>query len=272
MKIMTEKNGHKSAWELFAIAPIAVQLLRDIGHIYKVQIKPMVGVQCLPDQTSPVIEMQKGELVLVASRAKDLAEQLRLHVSLSMSHDLKQSVLLFGVLSSTAKYTQQLLELMADIETDSPIYDGQLSDQELRRVKASLVRLSNAKIYMAMGMMNRIDLQIELVRRQNEIERVGLVLVDSVQWLKDETSPTPNLERNLIRLKQLAVELDIPVLVLYRLDPTEDKHPSTLTRLELREAEGIAKLTDRYLLLSGTAKKLVLERPKIPNYQNNPLS
>jgi replicative DNA helicase len=112
--------------------------------------------------------------------------------------------------------------------------------------------------------MNRIDLQLQTIRNQNEIERVGLVLVDSVQWLKDETSPTPNIQQNLVRLKQLAVELDIPVVALYRLDPAEDKYPSTLTRSELRDAEELAKLADRYLLLSGTANKLVLQSPKIP--------
>jgi replicative DNA helicase len=186
-----------------------------------------------------------------------------LQLSLGIALEQKQAVLIFGVLCSTAKFTQQLVEAMADIEVDTPIYDGQLNDVELSSVKAALVQLSCANIYLAKGVMNRIDLQIQAAKIQNEIERIGLMLVDSVQWLKDETSPTPNLERNLIRLKQLAVELNIPVVVLYRLDPTEDKHPSTLTRSELRNAEMMAKLTDVLLLLSGATNHLMFEQPKI---------
>jgi hypothetical protein len=74
MKNMTEKNVSESGMEFFAVAPIAEQILQDIGHIYTGRNTSAGDVGNLCELSFPELELKKGELVVIASRTKALAE------------------------------------------------------------------------------------------------------------------------------------------------------------------------------------------------------
>lgn len=199
---------------------------------------------------------------LAASWRIDLADsqQVTAHESCSLS----QSVVAFAMPDSSIGFTRKLVDVIANIPSDAAIYDGQLDDAEFRRLASALVQLSTAHIYISPGRIVRIDDLCLSAKQQLEKYRAGLILVNSVTKIVDDEYKVADKQQSLIRLKQLAIELAVPVVALYQLDPTVENHPATLTRNELKEIEVLARLTDRFLLLSGTTDNLVLSLPKIP--------
>jgi hypothetical protein len=67
----------------------------------------------------------------------------------------------------------------------------------------------------------------------------------------------------LAKLKAIAAELMIPIVALYRIAPSTENQSRMLARHELQAINELAQITDRFLLLNGTAKNLVLIQPKI---------
>ena len=267
MNNATSSKERNPNLELFSVATIASQIIEDVEHIYGRMKNRSFNV---PDNlagqqiSSQLGELKAGELIVVAARSKSLCEAFRLKLIQQVACSLKQTVVAFAMADSGIRFTRKLLDVMADIPSDAGIYDGQLDTVELGRLNSALAQLSTAHIYISQSGIRSIDDICQAARKQKEKAGIGLILADSIQWIMDGSTRRPNMQQNLVSLKQLAGELGVPVVALYQLDPTEVAHPSTLTRFELREVTELAKLTDRILLLSGASENLALARPKIP--------
>lgn len=207
-----------------------------------------------------------GDLIVIATRSKDMHAKIQLRLALQIAITNKQPIVIFSARDSFIQFTRKLVGLMADIQTDADIYDGKLNEIELSRLRSALAELMVAKVFMYPVQRYGLD---EICNAPRMLSRqsgaAGLVLVDAVQYLMDDQRRSIDIQSSLIELKVLADELKAPVIALYQLDSTIEGHPLTLTRHELCEIERLNKLTDGLVLMSWAQERFVFSLPKIPN-------
>lgn len=209
---------------------------------------------------------KKGELIVIATRSKILREEFQLCLTQRLAMTLNQLVAIYSASDSFIQFTRKLAGIMANIPADTDIYAGQLNDAEILRLTSVLAELNASHIFMYPLQMIQLEKLYDTSRKlQHHLGEIGLVVVDAVQYLLDKKHRCIDTQQSLIKLKALAEELKVPVVVIYQLDPAIENHPTTFTRNELREVEKLATLTDGFMLMSGTRDDLAFALPKILN-------
>lgn len=253
--------------KLQSVASIANELAQDIEHIYHGPIREPSNLtfRKVDHGVNALIDSLHGsDLLVIATRDDKLREIFCHEVIQHVAFRRRQPITIFGMPVPFWRFTRDLVNFMADIPSDAAIYDGQLDDAEIQRLASALAQLSTAHIYMNLGRMVRIDDLCLASKQKQEKDGVGLILVNSVTQIVDDKYRVADKLQSLVRLKQLATELAVPVVAIFQLDPTVENHPATLARNELKEIEVLVRYTDRFLLLSGRPDNLVLAAPKLP--------
>lgn len=289
--------------DLFPISALASQMMEDVEHIYGPAMQRKAGESvnnaiplfnlclskgyswfnkftnnCLLRHLLPNRESvwrqynsqfsgpKKGELIVIAARSQQLREKFLLCLTHSIALTHKQTVAIYSVSNSFIQIAWKLVNVMAEIPSGTGVYDGQLNDEELKRLSLAFTKLKAAQILLYPSSMIQLDDLCETIRKLHQQSgEIGLVLVDGVQYLANSQYRCIDTQRRLIRLKALAEELMVPVVALYQLDPTFENHLSPLTRYELGEVEMLSELTDGFMLMSGTRDDLAFAPPKILN-------
>lgn len=254
---------------LFPISTIASQLKDDVRSIYATQIR-MLSTGRLPggmvrSETNFKIP-NRGELVVIASRDKGIRQNLIFWLSRRIALENKQVVAIYSANNYSIQFARDLVGDLSDISSDTDIYAGELSGLEVQRVNSLLNLLIQSEIYVHSGLRRSIEDILETARAlTQERGEIGLVIVDALQFMTPKSSNIADTLQSLICLKSLAVQINVPVVALYHLDPGIEDHPSTLTRIELREVEQLAEKTDGVMLMSKQQNRIVFASPKIPN-------
>lgn len=183
--------------------------------------------------------LQRSDLVILAARPSMGKTSLALDIArqAAVNHDVPVG---FFSLEMSA---QQLVDRM--LSSDSKVNSwklrtGKLSiDHDFEKIRHSLDRLSKAPIYIDDQPGNNI-LKMRSVARKLKIEKgLGLVVVDYLQLIMPTTSKhNDNVVQQITEisrgLKQLARELEVPVLALSQLNRS----------VETRGGDGRPKLSD----------------------------
>lgn len=177
--------------------------------------------------------LQKSDLIILAARpsmgktalALDIARQAAVH------HNVPVGIF------SLEMSSQQLVDRMlsADSKVNSwKLRTGKLSvDHDFDHIRNSLDRLSKAPIFIDDQPGNNILKMRAIARRLKSEKGLGLIVVDYLQLM----TPTGNYKQsdNMVQqvteisrsLKQLARELDVPVLALSQLSRDVEKRGGT---------------------------------------------
>jgi len=205
-----------------------------------------------------------GELMLIATRSSELREAFLLQSALLALEEVS-SLTIFSGGASFHRFTRMLVDVMADIPTDAAIYDGLLGAEELSRLLATLTAIRAGKLTMSSNRWIYIEAMRDSYRQANkQCERGDLVIVDHFKTIMDSKYRVLDPILSLIRLKKLAEEMKVPVIAIYQLDWKVDVAPTTLTRIELREFERLAEVSDSILLMSGSSELMQFGKPKLP--------
>lgn len=249
--------------DLIPLATIASQLLEDLEHIYGEPAKIIADKAEMEKLCIP----QAGKLIVVATRNKQLREELLLCLICRVAIANKESVAIYSVNNSFIRFSQKLICAMADIPPDTAIYDGSMIKAEFSRLVTALEKLESTDVRMYSAQMSLLDWLRFAAHKMNQIfsGHAGMILVDGAQCSIGGQHHYIDMQQSLRRLKGVAEMLRTPIIVLYQLDPAIENHSSTLTRNELVEIEKLSKLTDGFVLMSGAREELVFAPPKIPN-------
>ncbi len=182
---------------------------------------------------------QKSDLIILAARPSMGKTSLALDIArqAAVMHDIPVGFF------SLEMSSQQLVDRM--LSSDSKVNawklrTGKLSiDQDFEKIRHSLDRLSKAPIYIDDQPGNNL-LKMRSVARKLKIEKgLGLIVVDYLQLIMPTTSKyNDNVVQQVTEisrgLKQLARELEVPVLALSQLNRS----------VETRGGDGKPKLSD----------------------------
>jgi replicative DNA helicase len=266
MNIRTS-DAKNSSVALQSISSIAAELFRDIEQIYHPQsgtgdgISDRSGIPAIDEQ---IDSLHGGVLLVVAVRDKGLKEAFCLEVVQHVALRKSLSIAFYNFSESYLRFTRKLIDELAQVPSDAGIYDGLLNEIELQRLASALWRLSRSHIHINPSRSVSIDQLCAATQKQFQMAGgVGLILVDCVQKIMGSNARLGKSRDSLIRLKQLATELDIPAVAIYQLDPADGKYSSTLMPHELGEIGALARLPTKFVLLSSTPGKIVFTQPKI---------
>lgn len=263
-------------FDLVSLSAVALQIIEDVEQIYGQSVQQLAAQEndfSVNDSSVRFGEMKKGELVVIATRDKLLGDDFKCRIVSHVACELGQSVTVFSTSDSFIMFSRKLIVYLSQITEDKDIYSGKLNDAELRRLSSVLAELSTVKLGMYPFTYIPID---ELCQRSimhfQQRSDAGLIFVDTVKNISDydprmyphQGKRKIGIKSRLIRLKELANELMVPIVVIHQLK-LRSHHSWALTQFELDEIAELSEVADGVMFISGSREKLVCTLPKIIN-------
>jgi replicative DNA helicase len=201
---------------------------------------------------------QPGDLVVIAARPAmgKTAVMLAEAREASLEHDKHTAI--FSLEMPTAQLVQRLISSEVEGYSNSQLRRGDIAGgvDEVASIKAKAQRLKT------LGHRLHIDdtpgLSIQQLRakcaRLHSEHPLGLVMVDYIQLMKGDSKAKGNREQEISSisrgLKELAKELNVPVIALSQLSREVEKRPSRRPQLsDLRESGAIEQDADIIMFL-----------------------
>jgi replicative DNA helicase len=199
---------------------------------------------------------QRSDLVIVAARPAMGKTAFSLSLLRNAAVDFGRSVAIFSLEMSTLQLVDRLISAEAEIES-SKLKTGRLQDWEMEQLNVKLTKIRDAKIFIddtpALSILE-LRAKARRLKAQNKIE---LIVIDYLQLMSGDTSKNAggNREQEIASisrsLKQLAKELDVPIIALSQLSRAVetrggDKKPQLS---DLRESGAIEQDADMVIFL-----------------------
>jgi len=196
--------------------------------------------------------LQPSDLIILAARpsmgktslALDIARQAAIH------HNVPVGI--FSLEMSSQQLIDRMLAAEANVDAWK-LRTGKLtSEKDFDSIRDSLDRLSNAPIYVDDQPGNNIIKMRSVARRLKSEKGLGLIIVDYLQLMSPTQSKNnDNVVQQITEisrsLKQLARELDVPVLALSQLSRAVEQRGGKPRMSDLRDSGSIEQ--DSYVIM-----------------------
>jgi replicative DNA helicase len=221
-----------------------------------------------PDMDSILAGLQKSDLVILAARPSIGKTTLALDLARQIAVKEKIPVGIFSLEMSS----DQLIDRMLAAESGVDLWrlrTGRLKtgdgDDDFQRIGQAMGILSEAPIFIDdAGSANVMEIRTMARRLQSE-QNVGLIIIDYLQLMEGRRSSDNRVNEisEISRaLKQLARELNIPVVALSQLSrAVESRSPQIPKLSDLRESGSIEQDADVVMFLYREDR----EKPDTPN-------
>ena len=203
-----------------------------------------------------ILGMVRGDMIVIGARPSVGKTAFGLNVVEHLAVRLKKPCAIFTLEMSKHQMTQRLLCSMAAVNSHK-LRRGTLSPQEKLDLSRTVAELSNVEIYIddTPGMTLQ-DLRAK-ARRLKKMHDIQFIMVDYLQLMETGGKRYENRQvevGNISRgIKQLAKELDIPILALSQLNrssETENRRPRSS---DLRESGSVENDASIIMLLHREA-------------------
>jgi replicative DNA helicase len=199
---------------------------------------------------------QRSDLVIVAARPAMGKTAFSLSLLRNAAVDFGRAVAIFSLEMSTLQLVDRLISSEAEIES-TKLKTGRMQDWEMEQLNARVSKMRDAKIFIddtpALSILE-LRAKARRLKAQNKIE---LIVIDYLQLMTGDTSRGfgGNREQEIASisrsLKQLAKELDVPIIALSQLSRAVetrggDKKPQLS---DLRESGAIEQDADMVIFL-----------------------
>jgi replicative DNA helicase len=217
-----------------------------------------------PDLDAVLAGFQKSDLVILAARPSIGKTTLALDFARQIAKKEKKSVGLFSLEMSS----DQLIDRMIAAEAGVDLWrlrTGNLKDEDFVKINEAMGVLSEAKIFIDdAGSANVMEMRT-MARRLQAEQNVELIIVDYLQLMEGRSGGDNRVNEisEISRaLKQLARELNIPIIALSQLSrAVESRSPQIPKLSDLRESGSIEQDADVVMFLYREDR----EKPDTPN-------
>lgn len=199
--------------------------------------------------------LQRGELIIIAGRPGMGKTAFGLNIAENIALKNKLPVAVFSLEMPAIQLVQRMLSSCAKVD-QSNMKRGDLTHDEMEKIFVAMNNLKSAPIHIAeTSGINVIDLRARARRLSDRVGKLGLIVIDYVQIMSGINSgPGANRAQEIAEisrsLKTLALELDVPILLLSQLnrdvESRTDKRPNIS---DLRESGALEQDADIILLL-----------------------
>ena len=194
--------------------------------------------------------LQKGDLIVLAAQPSVGKTALALTLARNAAVDAGVGVVIFSPKMSRMQLARRLLSAETQVDLHK-LRTGQLSDDDWMHLTRNIDRLAQAPIFIddTLGI-SELEARAKARRLQREYG-IGMVVIDYLQLMSGRVG-TQSREREtshiLRRLKDLAKELDVPVLVLVQLSCAEESFMDPRPQLS-DLPEGIEQIADMVMFI-----------------------
>lgn len=160
-----------------------------------------------------------GELLLLGAAPSINKTSCALNIVHSVSKDYKTPCAYFSMKENSRELVIQMISIDSAVNYDD-IKSGRISEGEWSNVIDSTNTISNLPIFL---MDNNLDITVSYLKSEchklKEDEDIGLIIVDYLQLISAGGDvKQPCLDEVVNDIKDLAIELDIPIILLADLD------------------------------------------------------
>ncbi len=198
--------------------------------------------------------LQKSDLIVLAARPSLGKTSLALDIARNAAIHHKIPVGIFSLEMSTPQIIDRFIAAEAHVDLWK-LRTGRLSEQsqDFERINVALSRLAEAPIYIDDAASSTVLQMRAMARRLKSEVDLGLIIIDYLQLMQPRTQ-TDNMVQQITEisrsLKQLARELNVPVLALSQLSrAVEQRHPPIPRLSDLRESGAIEQDADVVLFI-----------------------
>jgi replicative DNA helicase len=196
---------------------------------------------------------QAGNLVIVAARPSMGKSALGLCVAANLAVRHETPVALFTLEMSKSEVTQRLMCSEAKVESQR-LRTGKLAVDDWPRLTAACDKLAKAPLYVDdTGSITMMEIRSKARRLKSRVPNLGLIIVDYLQLMtagasfENRVQEVSQISRSL---KQLARDLDVPILALSQLSrAVEQRHDKRPILSDLRESGSIEQDADLVIFI-----------------------
>jgi replicative DNA helicase len=248
-------SGEEIKPKYYSMNEMARAALKDIERAYE-QKKRITGIPSgFRDLDEITAGFQRSNMIVVAARPSMGKTALCLNIAVNAAVRHKVPVAIFSLEMSRQELAMRMITSEARVNFQR-LRTGQIGQEEINRLVASVAKLSEAPIYTDdSGMLSVLDLKAR-ARRLKKDKDIGLVIVDYLQLMRGSSArfnPDNRVQEvsEISRsMKALAKELDIPVVAISQLsrgvETRSDKRPQMS---DLRESGAIEQDSDQILFI-----------------------
>ena len=228
---------------------LAHETLNYIGELSKRGSSGVIGVSSGLKRLDEMLGgFQNSDLIIIAARPSMGKTALGLSIALNAGVRKGIPLAFFSIEMASNQIAIRLISAEARINQQN-VRAGRLSNDEHREVIHSLDRLSKSPIFIDdSGMLSVLELRAKARRLKSE-HKIQMIIVDYLQLMHSPKAESREREISVISstLKQIAKELEIPVVALAQLNrsvesrPGKDKRPMLS---DLRESGSIEQDAD----------------------------
>lgn len=212
------------------------------------------------DIDSILAGFQKSDLIILAARPSVGKTSLALDVVRHIGVNLKIPVGLFSLEMSKEQLVDRLICSQASLDLWK-LRTGRLSDKDddFPRIADALGKLSEAPIFIDdSANLNIMQLRTKARRLKTE-HGLGIIIVDYLQLMEGRTNKSDNRVQEVSEisrgLKQIAKELDVPVLALAQLSRAVESTKPAIPKLShLRDSGSIEQDADVVMFIYRKSK------------------
>lgn len=175
------------------------------------------GFSELDDKTSG---LQESQLIIIAARPGMGKTSFALTLAKNAALGSDESVAIFSMEMNKDTLVKRLLASVSEVSYEN-LRNGDLSDRDWHKVTNAMTRLSQAPIYLNDEANTDVLEMKGQVRRLKAEQGLSLILVDYLQLMEpvDNSVPREQQLAHISRgLKQMAMELEVPVIALTQLN------------------------------------------------------
>lgn len=244
-------SGFKKASEI--ASTVTEELINRVSGDYETLPGITSGFESLDRFTGG---FKKGELIYLAARPSVGKTALALNLCYNAASKTHKPVAIFEMEMQAETLFKRLLASRSTVELDK-INKGFLSKQDKLKIKEGAREIGQVPLYIDDSTSSTIDDIIAKSRKlKNELGDLGLIMVDYIGIISDSRFVNKNDSRqNIIssysrKLKELAGELNVPVLVLSQLTRKVDERDNKKPQIsDLRESGSLEQDADQVLLI-----------------------
>ncbi len=206
--------------------------------------------------------LKRGDLVIVAARPSLGKTSLVLNFARNAAARQSGTVAFFSIEMAAEQLVQRLLAMESGVDSTRLAF-GQHSDRDERRISQALGVLSDLSVYFDDSAMLTVA-EMRAKARRLQMERgLDLVLVDYLQLMHSGTRNENRVQEVSYisrSLKQLARDLDVPVIACSQLSRAAESRANNVPQLsDLRESGSIEQDADVVMFIYREDKYVARE-------------
>ncbi len=211
-----------------------------------------VGMRGIPtgftDLDNKTSGLQKSDLIILAARPSMGKTSLALDIARQTAVEHGTPVGIFSLEMSSQQLVDRMLSAQANVDAWK-MRTGKLSRQDdFEAIRGALDKLSSAPIYIDDQPGNNILKMRSVARRLKNEKGLGLIIVDYLQLMVPTQTKNDNVVQQVTEisrsLKNLARELDVPVLALSQLSRAVEQRGGRPRLSDLRDSGSIEQDAD----------------------------